>query len=243
MAALDFPISPANNQVYTLNGVQYYYNGVIGAWLTNLITNPINANTTNTQILYNDAGYTNGTFGLVYNKYSNTFATGNIVTTGIIASNGMVGVGTTTPTTNLTIVADNTVDRGQFSIQPRSANNTSQISFYDYNNVKSATIYQSYSDATWTFGNYRPSSMVFINNSVESMRITSNGNVGIGNTAPNLKLEVGGNMSVDTLIEFNSVITTNTTITNGRNALSAGPITLNNGITLTVPVGSVWTIM
>ena len=54
MAALDFPATPANNQVYTLNGVQYQYNGVIGAWLTNLITNPINANTTNTQILYND---------------------------------------------------------------------------------------------------------------------------------------------------------------------------------------------
>ena len=50
-------------------------------------------------------------------------------------------------------------------------------------------------------------------------------------------------MSVDTLIEFNSVITTNTTITTGRNALSAGPITLNTGITLTVPAGSVWTVM
>ena len=108
MAALDFPATPANNQVYTLNGVQYYYNGVIGAWLTNLITNPINANTTNTQILYNDAGYTNGIFGLVYNKYSNTFATGNIVTSGVIASNGMIGVGTTTPTTNAIIIHKNT---------------------------------------------------------------------------------------------------------------------------------------
>lgn len=243
MAALDFPVSPANNQVYTLNGVQYYYNGDIGAWLTNLITNPVNANTTNTQILYNDAGYTNGSIGLVFNKYSNTFATGNITTSGVIATNGMIGVGTTAPTTNLTIVADNTVNRGQLSIQPRSANNTAQISFYDYNNVKSATIYQSYSDASWTFGNHRGSSTVFLNNSAESMRITSNGNVGIGNTAPNLKLEVAGNMSVDTLIEFNSVITTNTTITTGRNALSAGPITLNTGITFTVPAGSVWTVM
>lgn len=243
MAALDFPVSPANNQVYTLNGVQYYYNGVIGAWLTNLITNPINANTTNTQILYNDAGYTNGTFGLVYNKYSNTFATGNIVTSGGITTNGMIGVGTTTPTTNLTIVADNTANRGQITIQPLSANNTAQVSFYDYNNIRSGAIYQSYSDATWTFGNFRPSSTVFQTNSIERMRIDANGNVGIGNTAPNLKLEVGGNMSVDTLIEFNSVITSNVTITTGRNALSAGPIILNTGVIVTVPSGSVWTVM
>jgi hypothetical protein len=243
MAALDFPVSPANNQVYTLNGVQYYYNGDIGAWLTNLITNPVNANTTNTQILFNDAGYTNGSIGLVFNKYSNTFSTGNISVTGVISSNGMVGIGTTTPTTNLTIVADNTANRGQLSIQPRSANNTAQISFYDFNNVRSATISQSYSDASWTFGNFRPSSTVFLNNSVESMRITSNGNVGIGNTAPTLKLEVAGNMSVDAFIEYSSVIATSYTITSGRNAMSAGPITLNTGVSVTVPANSVWTIV
>jgi hypothetical protein len=242
MAALDFPVSPANNQVYTLNGVQYYYNGVIGAWLTNLITNPVNANTVNTQILFNDAGYTNGSIGLVFNKYSNTFSTGSVAASNTITANS-IGIGTSGPTTNLTIVADNTIDRGQLSIQPRSANNTAQVSFYDYNNVKSATIYQAYSDASWTFGNFRPSPTVFLNNSVETMRITSAGNVGIGNTAPTLKLEVAGNISVDAFIEYSSVITTSYTITSGRNAMTAGPVTLNTGVTVTVPTGSVWTVM
>ena len=92
MAALDFPASPANNQIYSLNGVQYYYNGVIGAWLTNLITNPVNANTTNTQILYNDAGYTNGSIGLVFNKFSNTFSTGSIIASGNVTTTGNVTV-------------------------------------------------------------------------------------------------------------------------------------------------------
>lgn len=33
------------------------------------------------------------------------------------------------------------------------------------------------------------------------------------------------------------------TISSGKNAMSAGPITIANGITVTVPSGSVWTIV
>lgn len=33
------------------------------------------------------------------------------------------------------------------------------------------------------------------------------------------------------------------TITAGKNAMSAGPITIDAGVTVTVPVGSVWTIV
>ena len=32
-------------------------------------------------------------------------------------------------------------------------------------------------------------------------------------------------------------------ITSGKNAMSAGPITINNGVTVTVPSGSVWTVV
>lgn len=33
------------------------------------------------------------------------------------------------------------------------------------------------------------------------------------------------------------------TITSGKNALSAGPITISSGVTVTVPVGSTWTVI
>lgn len=33
------------------------------------------------------------------------------------------------------------------------------------------------------------------------------------------------------------------TITTSKNAMSAGPITINNGVTITVPNGSVWTVV
>jgi hypothetical protein len=43
--------------------------------------------------------------------------------------------------------------------------------------------------------------------------------------------------------ENDIAMTTNYTITSGKNAMSAGPITVNSGVTLTVPAGSTYTIV
>jgi hypothetical protein len=43
--------------------------------------------------------------------------------------------------------------------------------------------------------------------------------------------------------ENDQVMTTNYTITSGKNAMSAGPITVNPGVVLTVPAGSTYTIV
>jgi hypothetical protein len=43
--------------------------------------------------------------------------------------------------------------------------------------------------------------------------------------------------------ENNQTVAANYTITANKNAMSAGPVTVNNGITVTVPVGSAWTIV
>lgn len=40
-----------------------------------------------------------------------------------------------------------------------------------------------------------------------------------------------------------NTIATSSTITTGFNAVSAGPITINSGVTVTVPTGSVWTVV
>jgi hypothetical protein len=37
MASLDFPSSPTNGQQYTLNGITYYYDSTVGAWLTSVV--------------------------------------------------------------------------------------------------------------------------------------------------------------------------------------------------------------
>ena len=43
--------------------------------------------------------------------------------------------------------------------------------------------------------------------------------------------------------ENDQTVTQNYTITSGKNAMSAGPITVNSGVTVTVPTGSTWTIV
>lgn len=43
--------------------------------------------------------------------------------------------------------------------------------------------------------------------------------------------------------ENSKVVTTNYTITSGKNAMSAGPITINSSISVTIPSGSVWTVV
>lgn len=43
--------------------------------------------------------------------------------------------------------------------------------------------------------------------------------------------------------ENDQTVTTNYTITSGRNAVSAGPVTINTGITVTIPSGSDWAVV
>ena len=88
-----------------------------------------------------------------------------------------------------------------------------------------------------------PASNTSQNTFSEYITVLNSGNVGIGNTSPAVKLQVAGNMGVDAFIEFSNNITSNYTITTGKNAMSAGPITVNTSVTVTVPTGSTWTIV
>lgn len=52
-----------------------------------------------------------------------------------------------------------------------------------------------------------------------------------------------GNGANAIFYENDQAVTGNYTITSGKNAMSAGPITINSGVTVTVPSGSVWTVV
>jgi len=43
--------------------------------------------------------------------------------------------------------------------------------------------------------------------------------------------------------ENDQTVTTSYTITTAKNAITAGPITINSGITVTIPSGSVWSVV
>lgn len=71
---------------------------------------------------------------------------------------------------------------------------------------------------------------------------------GAGATAAVSSIAVGaggavGGGSDKVFYENDQVVTANYTITNNKNAMSTGPITINAGVTVTVGTGEVWTVI
>jgi hypothetical protein len=62
-------------------------------------------------------------------------------------------------------------------------------------------------------------------------------------TVTGLSLGARGGGSDEAFFENDATITTSYEITNGKNAMTAGPITISPEATVTVPSGSVWTVV
>jgi hypothetical protein len=81
---------------------------------------------------------------------------------------------------------------------------------------------------------------------------TTAARLGIGSTGqvltvaggiPSWATPTGSNIVTQGLYENSATISANYTIGSGNNAMSAGPITINSGVTVTVPTGSTWTVV
>ena len=100
----------------------------------------------------------------------------------------------------------------------------------------------------------------FAEGGVEALRITSTGAISVGssgtnygtsgqvltsngNAYPTWATPAGSNITAQGLYENAAIIAANYTIGTGNNAVSAGPITINSGIVVTVPSGSTWVVV
>lgn len=61
--------------------------------------------------------------------------------------------------------------------------------------------------------------------------------------AANVAVSGSGLIAGGTMLEYSQNVTADYTVTANKNALSAGPLTINDGVTVTVPEGSNWIIV
>jgi hypothetical protein len=80
--------------------------------------------------------------------------------------------------------------------------------------------------------------------------LTNTNNVGIGTSNPSEVLDVSGNITSSGHIEsqagffINDInISSSYTIPAGKNAMTAGPVTVDDGVVVEIPDGSTWTVM
>ena len=62
-------------------------------------------------------------------------------------------------------------------------------------------------------------------------------------TVDGLSLGARGGGTDEAFFENDTTITTSYEITTGKNAMTAGPVTVNSGVTVTIPSGSSWVIV
>lgn len=101
---------------------------------------------------------------------------------------------------------------------------------------------------------------IIIKNSTTPGSVPGTGDVNVGELALNVEdrkmytknsggsvVQVGGGATGagtdDIFYENGQTVTSNYTITSGKNAMSTGAITINSGVTVTVPSGSRWVII
>jgi hypothetical protein len=176
------------------------------------------------QFYMRSSTYVGGDGASSFNIYTNTTAPINIGTNSVprlrIESNGNVGIGTTTPATNLEVKANN-AGTGGFFVGNISNNPSAFSEFGLYNDLGVSARAQFYMRSSTYGGADGANSFNIYTNAaapinigtggVPRLRIDSSGRVGIGTTNPQSKLDVAGavNVTGDISVAGNALVSGN----------------------------------
>ena len=146
-----------------------------------------------------------------------------------IKSDGKIGINTNTPAAPLEIQGDAGVnDAAIYFTRHGSPSN---------NSVIGQLLFRKGTDSVAIIQAQRESAL---DDAYISMSTQPTG----GNVTERLRITSGGNVKVTSgVIENSNTISSNYTVSSNYNAMSAGPMTIANGVSVTVPSGSAWTIV
>lgn len=162
-----------------------------------------------------------------------------------MTSQGRFGVGTTTPTQTLDVT--NTAGARQFTVAS-IASSVNYLQITGATTTNDPTITAQGSDTNIDVqivpkgtGGLRFAGPLLPNNlaGTSGQVLTSAG----AGAVPTWTTPAGSNITAQGLYENNATISANYTIGTGNNAVSAGPITINSGVVVTVPSGSTWSVV
>ena len=148
----------------------------------------------------------------------------------VVDAIGNVGIGTFSPGNRLDIV-------GVSTSQIRVKDGVNATAYYDFGRDGTDGLFGFYGAQT-TFSGYKWS----VSAGTEAMRIDALGNTLINTTTAVSRLTVNGDVSGTFFVNPNTV-SVNYTIPTNYNAMTSGPISINSGVTVTVPSGSTWTVV
>ena len=143
-------------------------------------------------------------------------ATDDLDTTWMMANSTGVGIGTTSPSTNLqtgdgsagidTSIRAYHSDGAYTEIRGYGLETNRTTAYIRPTGDKNAVMAFGNDGRTWNYVNVNTNYFVVATDTAEHLRITNTGNVGIGTTSPSEKLQVIGNIQVGTGVDHNSKI-------------------------------------
>lgn len=177
---------------------------------------------TNTQVLFNDNGVIAGNAGFTFNRATGAFdlagngTFGNVNGGNLVNANYVAGVLTTAAQPNITSTGtlSNLTSNGTINFT-----GASNVSLGSVSNVKISGGSANYVLSTDGAGNLSWAAQT--------------GGGGGGN----------GGLAANVFFENSLVVSSNYTITTGKSAMSTGPITISDGVVVTIPAGSKWVIL
>ena len=192
----------------------------------------------------------NGNFGIGDTNPSEALSvTGNITATGAVTAGDM---NITSPTPVLTITDTDGTSQyanvyhasGTTTLDSRNGASNGPIRFRGAGGGVSDEYARFIANGNFGIGDTSPAEALSVTGNIAATgTVTATSYAGDGSSLTGIAAGAGGGGSDEIFWENGQNVTTNYTVTNGKNAMSAGPITIDSGVTVTVGAGETWTVV